>query len=173
MIFLDETGELPLSLQPKLLRVLQEHTFERVGGTVSVHVDVRVIAATNRPLEDDVEQKIFRADLFYRLNSFTIRLPPLRERQSDILPLAEYFLARYAKRNQIASTGLAADAIVALRSYSFPGNVRELEHLIERTAVKAGGAGRHCRIGPRGIGQSEKSRAGGLRHPSGGRDTIS
>ena len=138
-IFLDEIGELPLSLQPKLLRVLQEHAFERVGGTVSIHADVRVIAATNRPLEDDVEQKTFRADLFYRLNAFSVRLPPLRERQSDILPLAEYFLARYAQRNQLASNGLAADAIVALQDYSFPGNVRELQHLIERAAVKAGG----------------------------------
>jgi DNA-binding NtrC family response regulator len=138
-IFLDEIGELPLSLQPKLLRVLQEHTFERVGATASIHTDVRVIAATNRPLEDDVEQKTFRSDLFYRLNAFTIRLPPLRERRSDILPLAEYFLARYSQRNQAAATGLAADAISALQSYSFPGNVRELEHLIERAAVKAGG----------------------------------
>jgi DNA-binding NtrC family response regulator len=138
-IFLDEVGELPLSLQPKLLRVLQEHTFERVGGTASIHTDVRVIAATNRPLEDDVEQKTFRADLFYRLNAFTVHLPPLRERQSDILPLAEYFLARYAKRNQVSATGLAADAIVVLQSHPFPGNVRELEHLIERAAVKAAG----------------------------------
>lgn len=137
-IFLDEIGELPLSLQPKLLRVLQEHTFERVGGTASIHADVRVIAATNRPLEDDVERKTFRADLFYRLNAFTVRLPPLRERQSDILPLAEYFLARYAQRNQLSLTGLSADTVVALQKYSFPGNVRELEHLIERAAVKAG-----------------------------------
>ncbi len=138
-IFLDEIGELPLSLQPKLLRLLQEHTFERVGGTASIHADVRIIAATNRLLEDDVEQKTFRADLFYRLNAFTVRLPPLRERQSDILPLAEYFLARYAQRNQFASTGFSADSIAALQNYSFPGNVRELEHLIERAAVKAGG----------------------------------
>lgn len=138
-IFLDEIGELPLSLQPKLLRVLQEHTFERVGATASIYADVRVIAATNRPLEDDVEQKTFRADLFYRLNAFTVRLPPLRERQSDILPLAEYFLARYARRNQLAAIGLSADAITALQSYSFPGNVRELEHLVEHAAVKAGG----------------------------------
>jgi DNA-binding NtrC family response regulator len=138
-IFLDEIGELPLSLQPKLLRVLQEHTFERIGGTASIHTDVRVIAATNRPLEDDVTQKTFRADLFYRLNAFAVRLPLLRERQSDILPLAEYFLARYGQRNQVASLGLAADAIVVLQNYSFPGNVRELEHLIERAAVKAGG----------------------------------
>jgi DNA-binding NtrC family response regulator len=138
-IFLDEIGELPLPLQPKLLRILQEHTFERVGGTASIHANVRVIAATNRPLEDDVEQKIFRSDLFYRLNGFTVSLPPLRERQSDILPLAEYFLARYENRNQIASTGFAPNAIVVLKSYAFPGNVRELEHLIERVAVKAGG----------------------------------
>jgi DNA-binding NtrC family response regulator len=138
-IFLDEIGELPLSLQPKLLRVLQEHTFERVGGTASIYTDVRVTAATNRPLEDDVEQKTFRSDLFYRLNAFTVRLPPLRERQSDILPLAEYFLARYAKRNQAAAPGLAPDALSALQGYSFPGNVRELEHLIERAAVKASG----------------------------------
>jgi transcriptional regulator with GAF, ATPase, and Fis domain len=138
-VFLDEIGELPLSLQPKLLRVLQEHTFERVGGTASIHADVRVIAATNRPLEDDVEQKNFRADLFYRLNAFTVRLPPLRERQSDILPLAEYFLDRYAQRNQLPSTGFSSDAVAALQNYSFPGNVRELEHLIERAAVKAAG----------------------------------
>ena len=138
-IFLDEIGELPLSLQPKLLRVLQEHTFERVGGTASIHTDVRIIAATNRSLEDDVEQKSFRADLFYRLNAFTVRLPPLRERQADILPLSEYFLARYAHRYQINSTGFAAGAIKALQNYAFPGNVRELEHLIERAAVKAGG----------------------------------
>ncbi len=138
-IFLDEIGELPLALQPKLLRVLQEHSFERVGGTASIHTDVRVIAATNRPLEEDVEEKRFRADLFYRLNAFTVRLPPLRERQSDILPLADYFLARYARRNQTMEPALAEDAAAALQHYWFPGNVRELEHLIERAAVKAGG----------------------------------
>ena len=138
-IFLDEIGELPLSLQPKLLRVLQERTFERVGGIASIHADVRVIAATNRSLEGDVEQKTFRADLFYRLNAFTVRLPPLRERIADVQPLAQYFLSRYTQRNQLSSTGLAADALVALQNYSFPGNVRELEHLIERVAVKAGG----------------------------------
>jgi DNA-binding NtrC family response regulator len=138
-IFLDEIGELPLALQPKLLRVLQEHTFERVGGTASIHADVRVIAATNRPLEEDVEERRFRADLFYRLNAFTVRLPPLRERQSDIRPLAEYFLGRYARRNQTMEAALAEDAAAVLQQYWFPGNVRELEHLIERAAVKAGG----------------------------------
>jgi DNA-binding NtrC family response regulator len=138
-VFLDEIGELPLALQPKLLRVLQEHTFERIGGTVSIHADVRIVAATNRSLEEDVEEKSFRADLFYRLNAFTIQLPPLRERRSDILPLAEYFLERYADRNHVIMPGLTEDAILCLQQYSYPGNVRELEHLMERASVQAGG----------------------------------
>ena len=138
-VFLDEIGELPLALQPKLLRVLQEHTFERVGSTSSLHADVRIIAATNRLLEEEVEEKTFRADLFYRLNAYVIRLPPLRNRRSDVLPLAEHFLERYAARNQTSVAGLAEDAMIALQGYSFPGNVRELEHLMERAAVQAGG----------------------------------
>ncbi len=138
-VFLDEIGELPLALQPKLLRVLQEHTFERVGATTSLHADVRIIAATNRLLEEDVEEKTFRADLFYRLNAYVIRLPPLRERRSDILPLAEHFLERYAARNHTSAAGLTEDAVLALQQYCFPGNVRELEHLMERAAVQAGG----------------------------------
>jgi DNA-binding NtrC family response regulator len=138
-VFLDEIGELPLALQPKLLRVLQEHTFERIGGTVSIHADVRIVAATNRSIEEDVEEKTFRADLFYRLNAFTIQLPPLRERRSDILPLAEYFLERYADRSHVAMPGLTEDAILCLQQYSYPGNVRELEHLMERASVQAGG----------------------------------
>jgi DNA-binding NtrC family response regulator len=138
-VFLDEIGELPLALQPKLLRVLQEHTFERIGGTVSIHADVRIVAATNRSLEEDVEEKSFRADLFYRLNAFTIQLPPLRERRSDILPLAEYFLERYADRNHVVMPGLTEDAILCLQQYSYPGNVRELEHLMERASVQAAG----------------------------------
>ena len=138
-VFLDEIGELPLALQPKLLRVLQEHTFERVGSTSPLHANVRIIAATNRMLEEDVEEKTFRADLFYRLNAYVIRLPPLRNRRSDILPLAEHFLERYAARNQTSIAGLTEDAIFALQQYSYPGNVRELEHLMERAAVQAGG----------------------------------
>ena len=90
-MFLDEIGELPLALQPKLLRVLQERTFERVGGMASMTADVRIVAATNQPLEQNVQGKTFRADLFYRLNAYSIRLPPLRVRRSDILPLAEIF----------------------------------------------------------------------------------
>ncbi len=138
-VFLDEIGELPLPLQPKLLRVLQERTFERVGGTASITADVRIVAATNQPLEEKVEDRTFRADLFYRLNTFSIRLPPLRERRSDILPLAEYFLNRYAIRNGENTPALTEEAVLLLQQHSFPGNVRELEHLMERAAVQASG----------------------------------
>ena len=138
-LFLDEIGELPLGLQPKLLRVLQEQTFERVGSTISLHANVRIIAATNRLLEEEIEQKRFRTDLFYRLNSFTIRLPPLRERRADVLPLAEYFLNRFSERNRTPRAALTEEAAAVLQGYQFPGNVRELEHLMERCAVHAGG----------------------------------
>ena len=138
-IFLDEIGEMPLALQPKLLRVLQEQTFERVGSTTSIHADVRIIAATNRALEEEVQAKRFRSDLFYRLNSFIIRLPPLRERRTDVLPLAEYFLGRFADRNRVSQSEFAQDAAALLSRYDFPGNVRELEHLMDRCSVVAGG----------------------------------
>ena len=138
-VFLDEIGELPLTLQPKLLRILQEHTFERVGATSQVRTDVRIIAATNRQLDHDVENKLFRADLYYRLNTYALRLPPLRERVSDILPLAEHFLEQYARRNGMPKQGLSPEAGEVLERHAFPGNVRELEHLMERTAVQAGG----------------------------------
>jgi two-component system response regulator AtoC len=138
-VFLDEIGELPLALQPKLLRVLQEHTFERVGGTESIHADFRIIAATNRVLEEEVEEKQFRSDLYYRLKVFSIKLPALRERRSDILPLAEYFLARFNQQNQQHVPGFTEDAIVLLQQYSYPGNIRELEHIVERAAVEAAG----------------------------------
>ena len=138
-VFLDEIGELPLALQPKLLRILQEHTFERVGATSQIRTDVRIIAATNRQLDHDVENKLFRADLYYRLNTYALRLPPLRERVSDILPLAEHFLEQYARRNGMPKQGLSPEAGEVLERHAFPGNVRELEHLMERTAVQAGG----------------------------------
>ncbi len=138
-VFLDEIGELPLTLQPKLLRVLQEHTFERVGGTESIHADFRIIAATNRVLEEEVEEKQFRSDLYYRLKGFSIQLPALRERRSDILPLAEYFLTRFNQQNQQHVPGFTEDAIVLLQQYSYPGNIRELEHIVERAAVEAAG----------------------------------
>jgi DNA-binding NtrC family response regulator len=137
-VFLDEIGELPLPLQPKLLRVLQEHNFERIGSTKTLEADFRIIAATNRDLEEEVREKSFRADLFYRLQAFTLHLPPLRDRKADIPALAEYFLARFAERNGIAVSTLAPDAVVALKEYSFPGNVRELEHMMDRAAVRTG-----------------------------------
>lgn len=138
-IFLDEIGELPLALQPKLLRVLQEQTIERVGSTTLIQVDVRIVAATNRVLDREVESGNFRADLFYRLNAYTLRLPPLRERPADIIPLATYFLDQYARRNGTPLQGLTESAGVLLQSYGFPGNVRELEHLMDRAAIQAGG----------------------------------
>jgi DNA-binding NtrC family response regulator len=138
-IFLDEIGELPLSVQPKLLRVLQEKSFQRVGGSRTLQVNVRVIAATNRTLATEVENGRFRADLFYRLNAFRIELPPLRERRSDILLLCEYFLERYAARNLAPRSILDPGAKASLENYDYPGNVRELEQLINKLAVQAGG----------------------------------
>jgi DNA-binding NtrC family response regulator len=138
-IFLDEIGELPLALQPKLLRVLQERTFERVGSTASQTADVRIIAATNRDLAAEVAQERFRSDLYYRLNAFAIRLPALRERRSDIALLARYFLSKFARRNGSAESALSQECIDRLEQYPFPGNVRELEQLMDRVAVKAAG----------------------------------
>jgi len=138
-VFLDEIGELPLSLQPKLLRVLQEHTFERIGSSETTSADFRLIAATNRNLTDEIDEKRFRADLFYRLEVFTVMVPPLRERRTDILPLAEHFLRCFGERNALAPTGLTEDAVLLLQQHNYPGNVRELEHLIERSAIVASG----------------------------------
>jgi DNA-binding NtrC family response regulator len=138
-LFLDEIGELPLSIQPKLLRVLQEKTFQRVGGSRTMQVDVRVIAATNRTLASEVEAGRFRADLFYRLNTFHLPLPPLRARRSDIPLLCEYFLAKYAARNHTPTSILDASAKTLLEDYDYPGNVRELEQLLNKLAVQAAG----------------------------------
>jgi DNA-binding NtrC family response regulator len=138
-IFLDEVGELPLATQPRLLRVLQEHTFERLGGTQSVEADFRVVAATNRDLEEEVAAGHFRSDLYFRLSVVPIQLPSLRDRRSDILPLAEHFLQSYSKKHNLRATGFAEDAILKLQRYAFPGNVRELEHIVERAVVRAGG----------------------------------
>ena len=138
-IFLDEIGELPLSTQPKLLRVLQEHTFERLGGTQSVAADFRIVTATNRDLEEEVSSGRFRSDLYFRLSVVPIQLPPLRDRRPDILLLAEHFLQSYSQKHGLRTTGFAEDAILKLQRYAFPGNVRELEHIIERAVVRAGG----------------------------------
>ncbi|MFB0495946.1 formate hydrogenlyase transcriptional activator [Mucilaginibacter sp. OAE612] len=139
-LFLDEIGELPLELQVKLLRVIQEREFERIGGKTTIKVDVRIIAATNRNLEEEVNAGRFRADLYYRLNVFPISLPPLRKRIADIAPLANYFLARHCKNTGIKVTSISAKVMQELKSYQWPGNVRELEHLLERSVLLTNGS---------------------------------
>jgi DNA-binding NtrC family response regulator len=134
-IFLDEVGDIREALQTKLLRVLQEHEFERVGGTKTIHVDIRVIAATNRNLEDAVKARRFREDLYYRLNVVALRLPPLRERIQDVPGLAEHFLRKYAAETGKSMSGIAAEAMAQLCRHRWPGNVRELENAIERAVV--------------------------------------
>ncbi|MCK5708188.1 MAG: sigma 54-interacting transcriptional regulator [Candidatus Aureabacteria bacterium] len=134
-IFLDEIGDIPLSTQIKLLRVLQEKEFERVGGTQSIKIDVRVIAATNRNLEKLIKEGRFREDLYYRLHVFPINIPPLRERKTDILLLANYFIGKYSKENQKNIRRISTPAIDMLMSYHWPGNVRELENGIERAVL--------------------------------------
>lgn len=136
-LFLDEIGEMPLELQVKLLRVLQERELERVGGKTTIKVDVRIIAATNRNLEAEVQAGRFRADLYYRLNVFPIQLPPLRDRLEDIEPLASAFIAKFSKNIGKKVTGISAKVLKELKSYDWPGNVRELEHQIERAILLA------------------------------------
>ena len=134
-IFLDEIGTLPLALQQKLLRVLQEREFERLGGNTPIRVEARFIAATNKDLFKEVKEKTFREDLFYRLNVVTIHLPPLRERRGDIPLLAAYFLAKYNQQHKRSIQGFSEAAMELLSAYSYPGNVRELENLIERAVM--------------------------------------
>lgn len=136
-LFLDEIGEMPLEAQVKLLRVIQERELERVGGKDTIKVDVRIIAATNRNLEEEVAAGRFRSDLFYRLNVFPIYLPALRERMEDVEHLANFFVAKYNKNNRKNINRIAPKAIQQLQSYLWPGNVRELEHLIERSVLMA------------------------------------
>ncbi len=134
-VFLDEIGEMDLSLQVKILRVLQEREFERVGGTKTFKANVRVIAATNRDLEQEVARGNFREDLFYRLNVIPVNLPPLRERQEDIPLLANYFLQKFCRTQERCIMRLAAETQNILLSYSWPGNVRELENFMERLSI--------------------------------------
>ncbi len=137
MLFLDEIGDMPFHLQGKLLRVLQERKIQRLGGTQSIPIDVRIIAATNRPLEEQVQQQRFREDLFYRLNVIRIEVPPLNERVEDIPLLVGYFITQFNKQFGKAVQGIRPDALELLQSYDFPGNVRELENLIERAMILA------------------------------------
>lgn len=138
-VFLDEVGDLPLEAQAKLLRVLQEKTIQRVGGTEEIPVNVRIVAATNQDLEQLVKTNKFRLDLYYRLNVFPLYIPPLRERPEDIIPLTEFFIKRSIKAEDYKGPFLTAGAQKVLLSYSFPGNVRELANAVERALILAGG----------------------------------
>jgi len=136
-LFLDEIGEMPMHVQTKLLRVLQEGEFSRVGGNDTIKTDVRIIAATNRNLEREVERGKFREDLFYRLNVVRIHLPPLRERPDDIRPLAHFFLQRLARKRNNPKLRFSDDTLLLMESYNWPGNVRELENTLQRAVVLA------------------------------------
>jgi len=139
-LFLDEIGDLPLELQPKLLRVLQEQQFERLGGAHTVRVNVRVIAATNQDLWTMVEERRFRADLYYRLNIFPITLPPLREREDDIPLLVAYFVRKFADRVGKSIDCVPDDVMEALQQHHWPGNIRELQNFIERSLIMTTGS---------------------------------
>jgi len=138
-IFLDEIGEAPLELQPKLLRVLQEREFERLGSSRTIRTDARLVTATNVDLPEMVDEKRFRADLYYRLNVFPIKLPALRERRDDIPLLVGYFARQYARRMGRKVRSIASSAMDALVRYSWPGNIRELQNLIERAVIRSAG----------------------------------
>jgi formate hydrogenlyase transcriptional activator len=138
-LFLDEVGDIPPSLQPKLLRVLQEQEFERLGSTHTRQMDVRLVAATNRDLTDMMKQGEFRTDLYYRLNVFPIRIPPLRERQEDIPLLVEYFMEKYARRMGKQVKTIPPTTMEKLVSWPWPGNVRELQNMIERGVILSRG----------------------------------
>src|ERR1700756_2923158 len=138
-LFLDEIGDLPLELQPKLLRAIQERQFERLGGGATIHTDVRVVCATHRNLFDMVDNREFRADLFYRLSVFPIELPPLRDRPEDVRLLVHHFATDYADRIQKPITAISEEFMTALVRHSWPGNVRELQNLIERSVILSKG----------------------------------
>jgi len=138
-LFLDEVGEIPLELQPKLLRVLQEREFERLGGTRPIRTDVRLIAATNRDLAAMVQEQKFRADLFFRLNVFPVELPPLRERPEDIPVLVRHFAEEFSRRMNRTIESISLETMNALCQYSWPGNIRELQNVIERSVILSSG----------------------------------
>ena len=137
-ILLDEVSEISPQLQAKLLRVLQERELERVGGNRTIKVDVRVIATTNRHLEQSVEKKEFRQDLFFRLNVVPVHVPPLREHKEDVATLADQFLHRFARKHGVRVTGISPDCMAALMAHDWPGNVRELQNAIERAVILSG-----------------------------------
>jgi formate hydrogenlyase transcriptional activator len=149
-LFLDEVGDIPLEIQPKLLRALQEREFERLGSTYTKKVDVRLVAATNRDLEKMIEDREFRSDLYYRLNVFPIRIPPLRERPEDIPLLVRYFTQKYSRRMEKQIESIPAAAMKRLTSWHWPGNIRELENFIERSVILTRGSALEIPIGELG-----------------------
>jgi two-component system response regulator HydG len=157
-LFLDEIGEVPPAVQVKLLRVLQDGKFERLGGTRTIDADVRIITATNKDLQKEVEEKRFREDLFYRLNVINIRVPALRERKDDIQLLAMHFLKLYADKNNKPIEGFSEEAMLALTTYDWPGNVRELENAIERAVVFTNGKQIPLSVLPQGVSAFAESR---------------
>src|SRR5262249_42701521 len=134
-IFLDEVGELPAETQITLLRVLQEREFERIGGSKVIKANVRVIAATNRDLQSLIDAGTFRSDLYYRLNVFPVEVPPLRKRKEDISLLVRYFIERYANKTGKRISGINKATLEALESYTWPGNIRELQNIVERSVI--------------------------------------
>ena len=158
-LFLDEIGEMPMHVQTKILRVLQEGEFSRVGGNETLKTDVRIIAATNRNLEKEVEVGRFREDLFYRLNVVRVHLPPLRERPEDIPLMARFFVDRLAKKRNNPRLRLSEDAYALMESYNWPGNVRELENTIQRATVLANTDVLTARDIPLGLGIAPRPEA--------------
>ena len=144
-LFLDEIGDLPLELQPKLLRVLQEKQFERLGGSHTLRADVRIVAATNQDLGRMVEEKKFRADLYYRLNVFPISLPPLRDRRGDVRLLAEHFVRKFSEQQGKTIDEIPEELMIALEQHYWPGNIRELQNVIERGVIMTTGSVLSCR----------------------------
>ena len=142
-LFLDEIGELPLDLQPKLLRVIQDGEFERLGSSGTIKVDVRVIAATNRNLEEEVHKGRFREDLWYRLSIFPITVPPLRERMEDISLLVDFFVDKISKRLGKSIESIPVSIMNSLQEYHWPGNIRELENVLERAVINSSGPKLH------------------------------
>ena len=170
-VFLDEIGEIPLELQPKLLRVLQEREFERLGNSRTLRTDARLIAATNRDLEAMVESRSFRADLFYRLNVFPVHVPPLRDRQTDIPLLVRHFVQQFARRMGKVVDTIPAETMAALVRYPWPGNIRELQNLVERAVILSSGpvlrvplADLHAQPAPSAPGKSETLEEAERRH---------
>jgi formate hydrogenlyase transcriptional activator len=152
-LFLDEIGEMPLELQPKLLRAIQDQEFERVGGNRTIRTDVRFVAATNRDLKTMIDENRFRADLYYRLHVFPLNVPPLRERREDIPLLTRYFVQKHAQRMDRKVERIATEALEALTKYDWPGNIRELQNVIERSVILSKGPELHVAM-PETIGRS-------------------